>query len=112
MATNEIGQVIGLGSMTGGNTQVVAPATGGSAVAAGALGGSGGGGGASAQDGLNQISGGSDTVANAISKASEALSGGFKKGGSVKKYTSSGGKLNLGSGRVSTASKNSKQSNW
>jgi hypothetical protein len=47
----------------------------------------------------------------------------YKKGGSVsakekkssehgKKYTHSDGKLNLGHGRVSTATKNPKHSNW
>jgi hypothetical protein len=47
----------------------------------------------------------------------------YKKGGSVsakekkssehgKKYTHSDGKLNLGHGRVSTATKNTKHSNW
>lgn len=44
----------------------------------------------------------------------------YKKGGSIKSmdskpsknYTSDGGRLNLGSGRVSTAQKNKKSSNW
>jgi len=84
--------------------------------------GSSSGGGGTAQDGLSQINNGSSTVAGAIGRAADALGSGggqvaepqymFKKGGSVKKYTDSSGKLNLGSGRVSTSSKNSKQSNW
>jgi hypothetical protein len=101
------------GSPTGG--QMIKPVGLGSAF--------GGGGGGSAQDGLSQIDSGSSTVAGAIGRAADALGGGgggggqiaqpqFKKGGSVKKYTDSNGKLNLGSGRVSTSSKNSKQSNW
>ena len=75
-----------------------------------------GGGGGSAQDGLGQIDSGAGTVRSAISTAASALGGGggslppgaiYKKGGYVK-----GGKINLGSGRVSTASKNKNSSNW
>ena len=79
-----------------------------------------GGGGGSATDGLGQIDAGAGTVRSAISTAASALGGGggggavpagsytFKKGG----YVAKGGKLNLGSGRVSTASKNKSNSNW
>jgi len=76
----------------------------------------GSGGGGSAQDGLGQIDSGSGTVRSALSTAASALGGGggslppgaiYKKGGYVK-----GGKINLGSGRVSTASKNKNSSNW
>jgi len=97
----------------------------------GLLGGGGtGGGGGSAQDGLGQINQGAGTVASAISRASDALGGGggvggvqpqgekidmtgvtYKKGGSVKKY-SSGGKINLKDCSVSTAPKGKKNSNW
>ena len=92
-----------------------------------AVGGDGGGG---AQGGLNQINQGSQTVASAIGSAEQALGGAggnetgpnerqfYKKGGGVKKdmpvkknYTT-GGRLNLGSGGVSTASRNSKNSCW
>ena len=77
------------------------------------------GGGGSAQDGLGQIDTGSGTVRSALSTAASALGGGggggggqpglaYKKGG----YVSKGGKINLGSGRVSTASKNKNCSNW
>lgn len=80
--------------------------------------GGGGGGGGTAQDGLGQIDSGAGTVRSAINTAASALGGGgggsdrplyeFKKGG----YVGKGGKLNLGSGRVSTASKNKSNSNW
>jgi len=75
-----------------------------------------GGGGGSASDGLGQIDAGAGTVRSAINTAASALGGGgsslpagatYKKGGYVK-----GGKINLGSGRVSTASKNKSNSNW
>ena len=80
---------------------------------------SGGGGGGGAQEGLDQIYSGAGTVGNAVNTAAQALGGGggyvspkpvrmFKKGG----YVSKGGKLNLGSGRVSTTSKNKSNSNW
>lgn len=84
----------------------------------------GGGGGGSAQDGLGQIDTGSGTVRSALSTAASALGGAgagggllpgamYKKGGSVKgNYTFKGGKLNLGSGRISTASKNKASPNW
>lgn len=39
------------------------------------------------------------------------FSGGYKKGGSVS-YTGKSGRLNLGSGRVSTATKNKSNSSW
>jgi len=80
------------------------------------------GGGGSAQDGLGQIDAGSGTVRGALSTAANALGGAsgglppgamYKKGGSVKgNYTSKGGKLNLGSGRISTSSKNKASPNW
>jgi hypothetical protein len=79
--------------------------------------GGGGGGGGGAQEGLGQIYSGAGTVGNAINTAAQALGGGggdvaqtyaFKKGG----YVGKGGKLNLGSGRVSTTSKNKSNSNW
>jgi len=79
----------------------------------------GSGGGGSAQDGLGQIDSGSGTVRSAINTASSALGGGgggsslppgaiYKKGG----YVSKDGKLNLGSGRISTSTKNKNCSNW
>jgi len=37
---------------------------------------------------------------------------GMKDGGSTKNYTDKGGKLNLGSGRISTASKGKKNAGW
>jgi hypothetical protein len=37
---------------------------------------------------------------------------GMKKGGKVHSYTDKSGRINLGSGRVSTASKNSKSPKW
>lgn len=74
--------------------------------------GGGGGGGGSAQDGLQQIGSGSQTVASALSNAQNALGGGgggiaqpqatFKKGGAIKKQTT----------KMSTASKNKSNSNW
>ena len=76
----------------------------------------GGGSSGSATDGLGLIDSGAGTVRSAINQASTALGGGggglgpdfaYKKGGYVK-----GGKINLGSGRVSTASKNKSNSNW
>ena len=80
------------------------------------------GGGGSAQDGLGQIDSGSGTVRSALSTAASALGGAggglppgamYKKGGSVKgNYTSKDGKLNLGSGRISTSSKNKASPNW
>ena len=78
------------------------------------------GGGGSAQDGLGQIDTGAGTVRGALSTAANALGGAggqpglmFKKGGSVKgNYTSKDGKLNLGSGRISTAVKNKASPNW
>jgi len=83
----------------------------------GASGGGGGGGGA--KEGLDQIYTGAGAVGNAINTAANALGGGgggnppagtltFKKGG----YVNKNGKLNLGSGRVSTASKNKSNLNW
>jgi hypothetical protein len=80
------------------------------------------GGGGSAQDGLGQVNSGASTIASAIGQAQSALGGSsgapnsgrpeFKKGGSVKKYTTSSGRLNLSAGGASTAQKNKKQSNW
>ena len=75
------------------------------------------GGGGSAQDGLGQIDTGSGTVRSALSTAASALGGAggssspqpiYKKGG----YVAKGGKINLGSGRISTASKNKNCSSW
>jgi hypothetical protein len=40
------------------------------------------------------------------------MDGGFKKGGSVKSYTDKSGRINLGSGRVTTHASNKKNSNW
>jgi hypothetical protein len=40
------------------------------------------------------------------------MDGGFKKGGSVKSYTDKSGRINLGSGRVSTHTPSKKNSNW
>tara|TARA_R110000868_G_scaffold114309_8_gene306349 strand:+ start:15287 stop:15652 length:366 start_codon:yes stop_codon:yes gene_type:complete len=85
--------------------------------------GGGGGGGGSAQEGLKQINQGSGVVSSAIGQAQGALGGGggsgatgtgamYKKGGAVKKKYASGGKIDLKNCGVSTASKNSKQSNW
>ena len=78
------------------------------------------GGGGSAQDGLGQIDSGSGTVRSALSTAASALGGAggspmpiYKKGGSVKSsYTSSDGKINLGTGRVSTSTKNKASPKW
>jgi len=75
-----------------------------------------GGDGGTAQDGLGQIDSGAGTVRSAINTATSALGGGsslpvgatYKKGG----YVAKGGELNLGSGRVTTASKNKSNSNW
>ena len=106
-----------LGDYTGTNGLSVVPGS-----------GSGGGapmpsvgGGGSATDGLGQIDAGSGTVRGALSTAASALGGAgggvttiggqpglYKKGG----YVSKGGKLNLASGRVSTATKNKNCSNW
>ena len=72
--------------------------------------GGGGGTAGSASDGLSQINSGSQTVSDALNRAQTDLSGGFKKGGSVKKR--SDGKINLSHCSVSTSSKNKKQSNW
>lgn len=79
------------------------------------------GGGGSASDGLSQIDAGAGTVRTAIGTAANALGAGgggqsapngpfplFKKGG----YVTKSGKINLGSGRVSTATKNKSNSNW
>lgn len=80
--------------------------------------GGGGGGGGGVQDGLGQIYSGANTVSGAVNAATQALSGGggnqptpgllLKKGGYVDKK----GKINLGSGRVSTAVKNKASKNW
>jgi hypothetical protein len=107
----------GLGGMTGDTGLSVVP--GGTFLPAGVGGTSPmGGGGSSAQDGLGQIDSGAGTVRSAISTAASALGGGgggelpvgatYKKGG----YVGKGGKLNLGSGRVSTTTKNKSNSNW
>ena len=83
----------------------------------GSLGGSLGGGGAggTAQDGLGQVNNGASTIASAIGQAQSALGSGggaqYKKGGSVGKKYTNGGKINLGACSVSTASKG-KKSNW
>ena len=82
--------------------------------------GGGGGGGGSAQDGLGQVNSGASTIAGAIGQAQSALGGGgggaqpqvYKKGGSVSKNYTTGGKINLSSCGVSTAQKNKSQSNW
>ena len=83
--------------------------------------GGGGGGGGSAQDGLGQVNTGASTIASAIGQAQSALGGGggggaqplpYKKGGSVSKNYTTGGKINLSSCGVSTAQKNKSQSNW
>jgi hypothetical protein len=84
--------------------------------------GGGGEGGGGAEAGLSQIDAGANTVRSAISSAQSALGGGggnsypsyiYKNGGSVKNsYTTKDGKLNLGSGRISTASKNKSTPNW
>jgi hypothetical protein len=90
----------------------------------GGIGGGLGGGGGSAQDGLGQVNTGASTIASAIGQAQSALGGGgggnisppdatmYKKGGSVKKNYTTGGKINLSSCGVSTAQKNKSQSNW
>jgi hypothetical protein len=98
--------------------QVDFPGSGGGGTMPPILGGGGGGGGGSAEDGFGQIDSGVGTVRGAINTATQALGGGgggslptgavYKKGG----YVAKGGKLNLGSGRVSTASKNKRNSNW
>lgn len=107
----------GLGDMAGTNEMSVMPGyRGGGGGGAPYIGGGGGG---SAEDGFGQIDSGVGTVRGAINTATQALGGGgggsqlpigatFKKGG----YVAKGGKLNLGSGRVSTASKNKSNSNW
>ena len=110
-------QIKGLGDMTGTNELSVKPSTGGGGMMPPLVGGGGGKGGG-AQEGLGQIYSGAGTVGNAIGIAAQALGGGggdiaqpyasYKKGG----YVSKGGKLNLGSGRVSTTSKNKSNSNW
>ena len=113
-----------LGNMMGGLSNDVptpsdTPPMGGS----GGIGGGGkglGGGGGSAQDGLGQINSGAATVGQAIGTAQSALGGGgggamsptmYKKGGSVKKSYTNGGKINLGACGVKTASKG-KKSSW
>ena len=106
----------GLGDMAGTNELSVKPGMGGGTTPFNLPGGGGGGGGA--QEGLGQIYSGAGTVGQAINTAAQALGGGggdvavpypnFKKGG----YVGKGGKLNLGSGRVSTTSKNKSNSNW
>ena len=76
--------------------------------------GSGGGaGGSSVEDGLGQIDAGAGTVRGAVGTAVSALGGGLPPGATYKKggYVKSG-KINLGSGRVSTTSKNKSNSNW
>jgi hypothetical protein len=90
----------------------------------GGIGGGLGGGGGSAQDGLGQVNTGASTIASAIGQAQSALGGGgggtqpnnaamyMKKGGSVSKNYTTGGKINLSSCGVSTAQKNKSQSNW
>lgn len=85
----------------------------------GGIGGGLGGGGGSAQDGLGQVNSGASTIASAIGQAQSALGGGggaqpqtYKKGGSVSKNYTTGGKINLSSCGVSTAQKNKSQSNW
>ena len=109
-------QIKGLGDMTG---RGVGPDDGGIGMPFRDKAGGGGGGGGGAQEGLDQIYSGAGTVGNAIGTAAQALGGGggsfspgpiymFKKGG----YVAKGGKLNLGSGRVSTTSKNKSNSNW
>jgi hypothetical protein len=108
-----------LGDYTGTNGLSVVPGS--SVGGGGAPMPSVGGGGGSATDGLGQIDTGSGTVRSALSTAASALGGGgggvttiggqpnnYKKGG----YVAKGGKINLGSGRVSTASKNKNCSNW
>jgi len=103
-----------LGDMTGETgTSVVLPRYDGGTGGTSPMGGGGGG---SAQDGLGQIDSGSGTVRGALSTAASALGGAgggmqpglYKKGG----YVSKSGKLNLASGRVSTATKNKNCSNW
>jgi len=86
------------------------------------LGGTGAGG--SAQDGLGQVNSGASTIASAIGQAQNALGSGgggsmaiegnkaFKKGGSVKKNYTNGGKINLDACGVSTSSKGKKNSGW
>ena len=108
----------GIGDMTGTTgMSVVLPSYDGGGGGTSPMGGGGGGGG-SATDGLGQIDAGAGTVRSAISTAANALGGGggsslpvgatYKKGG----YVAKGGKINLGSGRVSTTSKNKSNSNW
>jgi hypothetical protein len=109
-------QIKGLGDMAGTNEMSAIPGTkGGGGAMPPMIGGGGGGGGA--QEGLGQIYSGAGTVGNAISTAAQALggdSGTFSPGPMYKKggYVAKGGKINLGSGRVSTASKNKSNSNW
>jgi len=79
----------------------------------GSLGGGGAGG--TAQDGLGQVNNGASTIASAIGQAQSALGGGgaqYKKGGSVGKKYTNGGKINLDACGVSTSSKGKKNSGW
>jgi hypothetical protein len=109
----------GAGAMTPAAPQSIDSGTGsGGGSLGGSLGGGGGGGG-SAQDGLGQVNSGASTIASAINTASNALGGSgqsgrpeFRKGGSVKKGYTSGGKINLGACGVSTSSKGKKNSGW
>lgn len=83
-------------------------------------------GGGSAMDGLNQVDQGAQTTRGAIGTAQNALGGNptggatgngissamYKKGGSVKRHSDNSGKLNLSSGKVSTAVRNKSNPNW
>jgi len=131
MATGQmasLGGLLGGLAQSGGGGQMATPLQGGASTTLGA----GTGGGSNAQDGINEINDGANTVSNAIGTATSALSGGggggsggsplggnsmgegpqFKKGGGVKKKYTTGGKINLKACGVSTASAGKKNSNW
>lgn len=122
-------QIASLASLMGGSAvnalTPVAPQSvdSGTGSGGGGLGIGGGGGGGTAQDGLGQVNSGASTIANAIGQAQSALGSGggsmaiegnraYKKGGSVTKKYTSGGKINLGACGVSTSSKGKKNSGW
>jgi SLT domain-containing protein len=108
----------GANALTPVSSQAIDSGTGSGGTGLGGILGSGSFGG-SAQDGLGQVNNGASTIASAINTASNALGGGgqsgrpeFRKGGSVKKGYTSGGKINLGACGVSTSSKGKKNSGW
>ena len=102
--------IASLSDMTPTSSKSSATSGGGGTIAPSDVGGASG---SSVEDGLGQIDAGAGTVRGAVGTAVSFLGGGlppnatYKKGGYVKS-----GKINLGSGRVSTTSKNKSNSNW